>query len=415
MGNNIKKSIEMTDVKISYLSLVDKAANKTKFLVTKNSSGKPQVVFSSKIIKSENHKIVGIVYEPMAADAHDNFMSAEEIKKAAEWFNTYGLGADLQHNEVVQEGVTITKSYVLEEDTTINGQVVKAGTWVAEAEISNDEIWSKIEKGEITGWSMGGEGTYVMEDVKIDKNELADSIVSKLLKAMDKVEKGVFTNRYTKEIKFRSFWTAFDTLQSILYPNYDNLESDPEVIREALTEFNTVITEILNMGNEEILKSLEPENKTSNDILKAYGTVAKAGKKLSAANKQKLEAAYTSIGELLNLDNEEGEEIMKAEDIKAIAAEVATIMKAEEQPAEESIDDKIAKAVEVAMGTIKKDLGVEEEQPESLEDKVAKAVAKAMEPIYAKRGITKQLDTEVPAETKKVTKSYMDLFNGGEN
>lgn len=38
-------------------------------------------------------------------------------------------------------------------------------------EISDDKIWSRIEKGEITGFSMGGVGEYATEDVDIDNLE----------------------------------------------------------------------------------------------------------------------------------------------------------------------------------------------------------------------------------------------------
>ena len=38
-------------------------------------------------------------------------------------------------------------------------------------EISDDKIWNRIEKGEITGFSMGGVGEYATEDVDIDNLE----------------------------------------------------------------------------------------------------------------------------------------------------------------------------------------------------------------------------------------------------
>lgn len=402
----------MKDLKITYLSLVDKAANKTKFLVTKNASGSPKVVFSSRIIKSANHTIVGIVYEPLVGDAHDNFMSADEIKKAADWFNENGLGADLQHNEVVEEGVTITKSYVLEEDTNINGVIVASGAWVAEASVNDDELWSKIEKKEITGWSMGGEGTYIMEDVAIKKDELADSIVGKLLKAMNlktgTVMKGEFLTKFKDAAKKRNFWAAFDILQSVLYPWETNvLQDDPAVIAEALSEFSTVLTDILTQ---------EPEA-----ILKSFALVTKSGKSISASNKKKLKSAQSALTEVIGLEEDEEEEegeVMKAEDIKSVATEVAKIMKAESEAAAKveqpvNVEVQISKAVEIAMGQIKKDMGVEDEVPETLEDKVVKAVAKAMEPIYAKRQISKQLDTEVKTESKVVRKGYMNLIDGG--
>ena len=43
----------------------------------------------------------------------------------------------------------------------------KKGTWLMTMEVSDDEVWDKIEKGEITGFSMGGKGSYSEVDVDI--------------------------------------------------------------------------------------------------------------------------------------------------------------------------------------------------------------------------------------------------------
>lgn len=44
-------------------------------------------------------------------------------------------------------------------------------------EIANPEIWSAIEKGEITGFSMGGVGVYSEEDVQLDNVEKSSASV----------------------------------------------------------------------------------------------------------------------------------------------------------------------------------------------------------------------------------------------
>ena len=76
----IKKSYEITDAKISFVSLVNKAANKRKFLITKGDDGTAEVQSYGSILKADNdtHYITGIVYEPMTADTDDEFMSAED-------------------------------------------------------------------------------------------------------------------------------------------------------------------------------------------------------------------------------------------------------------------------------------------------------------------------------------------------
>ena len=80
--SDLKKSIEITDAKIKFVSLVDKAANKKAFLLTKQEAdGSQGFQTNGRIIKvdGDSHYVTGVVYEPMVADAHDNFMTEAEI------------------------------------------------------------------------------------------------------------------------------------------------------------------------------------------------------------------------------------------------------------------------------------------------------------------------------------------------
>lgn len=88
MAKPVNKAKEITDARISFVSLVDKAANKRPFLIVKNEDGKAAFTTYGRIIKSDDnrHFVTGIVYEPMTEDAHGNYMTADEIAKAAFWF-----------------------------------------------------------------------------------------------------------------------------------------------------------------------------------------------------------------------------------------------------------------------------------------------------------------------------------------
>ena len=85
MAKPVNKAKEITDARISFVSLVDKAANKRPFLIVKNEDGKAAFTTYGRIIKSDDdrHFVTGIVYEPMTEDAHGNYMTADEIAKAA--------------------------------------------------------------------------------------------------------------------------------------------------------------------------------------------------------------------------------------------------------------------------------------------------------------------------------------------
>jgi len=417
--NAVKKSIEMSDVEITFLSLVDKAANKHQFLVVKSKDGKPQVKFSASILKSDAtaHEITGIVYEPLTADAHDNFMTPEEIQKAADWFDENGLGSDLQHNGQTITGVEITKSWVVEENTEINGTVVKAGTWLATAKIENDDIWSKIEKGEITGWSMGGVGNYSTADVDISSVE--KSLTSKILAGIAKalgftfdgkpIEETSFTEEYNKANKYSSFWNAWNTLQDFLIP-YDNayswethFQENQQVITSALQQFSDAIVEVLASNN--VAKALEPSKET---IAKAL--VNKSGQKMNAEQVKVLDNISKELSVLkgqFTADSEEGEDNMKPEEIKKAVTEAVTAAVA---PIQKELDELKKTSTEAAPATEEVAKAEGEDMAAVIKAAVAEALApvqKDLDAVKKAKGISKQLETDDDVEevSGPVTKS----------
>ena len=173
--NNVQKAIAITDARISFVSLVDKAANKRSFLITKATDGKAQFSTYGRIIKAdaEHHFITGIVYEPNTEDAHGNFMTEEEITKAAYWYAKNGNNVDLQHDFEALENADVVESWVAKADFKIGEETVKKGTWLMTVEVTDDDIWDAVQKGEITGFSMGGVGKYDTEDTDLENVEKA--------------------------------------------------------------------------------------------------------------------------------------------------------------------------------------------------------------------------------------------------
>lgn len=91
--SKIEKAYAITDAKISFVSLVDKAANKKQFLITKAEHGSASFASYGRIVNADadSHYITGIVYEPLTEDAHGNYMTEQEITKAAYWFAKNGI------------------------------------------------------------------------------------------------------------------------------------------------------------------------------------------------------------------------------------------------------------------------------------------------------------------------------------
>lgn len=325
MSENIKKAYAISDAKISFVSLVDKAANKKRFLITKSDEdGKATFQTSGRILKYDKdaHYVTGIVYEPMTEDSHGNYMTEDEITKAAYWYAKNSGAVDLQHSFKALESATVVESYVAKCDMEIDGEPVKKGTWLMTVEVNDDAIFDSIQKGEITGFSMGGYGIYstVDEELPVAKEEGA---LVRLLKRLGFVQKGEVADRFNSRMKECGFWEAFNALECVLYRrNYNDgtwtFAEDEATIREALSDFNMVLTNVLT-NNQPILNSLYADS------------VTKAGKAMSGKNKDKLQAIHDELGEFLSMfaePTEESEEntMITKEDAAMIAKAVADAM-----------------------------------------------------------------------------------------
>lgn len=147
---------ELINAKITHVSYVDKAANQKQFFFMK-SEKQPDFQKEIKVIaKADDAQrlVYGIVYEPNLADAHGDYMTPEEIEKAAHGFLKDAREIDKQHD--FQGGVgEVVESYIAPADFEMGGEVIKKGSWVLVTKAS-DEIWEQIQKGEITGYSMAG-------------------------------------------------------------------------------------------------------------------------------------------------------------------------------------------------------------------------------------------------------------------
>lgn len=140
MHDNIAKAYAISDAKISFVSLVGKAANKHKFLIAKSEDGKANFTTYGNILKADStaHLVTGIVYEPMVEDTDGNYMTEEEITKAAHWFAKNGNQVDLQHSFEPLKGAVVVESSVTKCDMELEGQSIKKGTWLMTVELQDE-------------------------------------------------------------------------------------------------------------------------------------------------------------------------------------------------------------------------------------------------------------------------------------
>ena len=399
----VNKAYEITDAKISFVSLVDKAANKRQFLLKKAEDGQASFTTYGRIVKTdaENHYVTGIVYEPMEEDSHGNYMTAEEITKAAYWFAKNGNKVDLQHSFEPLDNATVVENWVAKADFKIGDEVIKEGTWLMTVEVSDESVWEGIEKGEITGFSMGGLGNYSEEDVDLDnvsKQETKQGASEKkgLLKQLaaalgvSVVEKGAMAELYEERSKGTLFWNAFNSLEEILY-KYDNItgrwvyETNEDKVRECLEEFNQIITSILT-GKESITKAIQTDR-----------PVEKAGKKMSGKNKETLAGIYESLGAFLKEFDDPEDDPDKKDDGDDKGDDKSKKDKEEKEVTKQEVEEIVAKSIAAAIEKAgcstgggdkpkedEKDKEVKKSEeaitPESIDAMVQAAIAKAMEP-----------------------------------
>lgn len=130
------------------------------------------------------HIVEMVVLEPEVIDRHNHILSASEIEEGKALWESLSRTIGIQHRNKLGEvynledfdpdGPTwrnnynqdfeILSSIITNQDTVIEGQRVKQGSWVLSLNVLNDDIWQKIHEEEmriedrLTGASVGALG-----------------------------------------------------------------------------------------------------------------------------------------------------------------------------------------------------------------------------------------------------------------
>ena len=150
------------------------------------------------VIKAETPElriVYGEVYAPDRPDAQGEFMRAEEIQKMAHEFARAGRMAsiDLMHDNKIIEGPCIVESFIARKG---DPDFIE-GAWVIGMHVPNDDVWAKIKKGEINGFSMEAIVTRIEQDAEL---EIPPSITGLTSKSEDHTH--TFTVKYDDKGNF---------------------------------------------------------------------------------------------------------------------------------------------------------------------------------------------------------------------
>jgi site-specific DNA-adenine methylase len=105
---------------------------------------------------AEERYVLGVVLEPETVDAQDDIYSAVEIRDAAHRFMEQYQNIGLMHRDLVNGRAKILESYLAPTSFSLDGAQVRKGTWLLATRILDDDLWSQIKSGKLTGLSIGG-------------------------------------------------------------------------------------------------------------------------------------------------------------------------------------------------------------------------------------------------------------------
>ncbi|PEN76815.1 hypothetical protein CN544_28610 [Bacillus toyonensis] len=401
---------KLKNVDVSFVSIVDKAANKKKFFLTK-SEQEPTFEKEVKIIKGEDEDqklVYGIVYSPGSAedtsthDAHGDFMTAEDIEKSAHNFIAKYRNIDAQHDFNAGAG-EVVESYVAPIDMDINGETITKGTWVLVTK-ATDEIWKDIQDGKMTGYSLAGVAeTEVIEEEVTKTEEKQMKSFFQLMKGFfsgEKVAKGEVRDKFNQNKHRRDVNASFSALEDTFYQSLWNAPTadaiDLDRIEAAALEFVEIINEL--KGTEAVVKAWE-----NKPVVSLAEEVEKAGKKISAPNMADIDSAIESLTNLKTRVTPSSEGAGSEED------------NMNQEQLAKALEDVVA-PLKKELETVKKHLNIEPEKtPEEIA--VAKAVEAATAPILKEleeikksQGISNQQDTDGAQTVTKSAGGYAQHF-----
>ena len=111
--------------------------------------------------QSEPEELRQVTYIAMqeGVDAHGDFTSLDEIRKAKESFNKQLFAqrklANLWHIYKTED-FDIIESYILPADIELEDKQIKKGTWLVTLQVHSEELWKAIKSNEVNGVSIGG-------------------------------------------------------------------------------------------------------------------------------------------------------------------------------------------------------------------------------------------------------------------
>ena len=191
---------KLSDIEISFISLVKNPANK-KGLIFKSESEpnfEKEIIFKS--FKNGENVVYGLVYSPYEVDSQGEWSDEIEIKKACyEFMKNQNLKNIDKEHDFKEVGAYICESWIIKTDDDIFEN--QKGAWAVGIKITDADLAALIANGEITGLSMAGRARKTSEEIQIlnkgeqmaEKTEALEAQIKELLAKVEELEKELAT------------------------------------------------------------------------------------------------------------------------------------------------------------------------------------------------------------------------------
>lgn len=125
-------------------------------------------IVSFKKSNSQKQIVYGEVYVPNQRDTDGNFMTAETIEKMAHDFLAKQRNSQISkgHDGKADKGCVV-ESFIARKD---DPDFIE-GAWVIGAHIPDIEIWKQVESGDLTGFSIEGDGTLIEDGGEVENEQ----------------------------------------------------------------------------------------------------------------------------------------------------------------------------------------------------------------------------------------------------
>ncbi len=106
--------------------------------------------------KQDERFVMGVVLEPETVDSQGDIYNEKEVRDAAHRFMERFGNIGLQHKTIINDHVKILESFLTRQPEKFGKTEVPEGTWLIGVRVLSDKLWEAVQKGDLTGFSIGG-------------------------------------------------------------------------------------------------------------------------------------------------------------------------------------------------------------------------------------------------------------------